>query len=30
MNAGDTERAIQCASEAFETWKETTAKVVYI
>ncbi|VDI33778.1 succinate-semialdehyde dehydrogenase [Mytilus galloprovincialis] len=26
MNAGDTERAIQCASEAFETWKETTAK----
>lgn len=26
MNSGDTERAIQCAAEALESWKETTAK----
>ena len=27
MNTDDTEKAIQYAAEAFETWRDTTAKV---
>jgi hypothetical protein len=29
MNTDDTEKAIQYAAEAFETWRDTTAKVEF-
>ena len=29
MNIDDTEKAIQYAAEAFETWRDTTAKVEF-
>lgn len=29
MNAADAEAAVQAAYKAFQTWKKTTAKVVY-